>query len=263
MRTEEQQTLQATLGREASLLDQFLMEIDATEQHCIYLVSCLKGRFLFVDDMFDKITGYAAKELLTSGLDFWVPLIHPEDRPVVMDKIIQGHKAMANNSFAGAALKPMQLEYKFRRADGEWVWLQESKWIVPGENSKDLILGALLDVTARCQEDEEKLRRLNQESEKCNKLLKVALDFRESQKEEGTRAHASDHPVKPEALKHLTKREKEILQLVGEGLSTKQIAGKLFISINTVETHRRHLLEKLGVKNSMELIKKASKGFWL
>jgi two-component system response regulator NreC len=61
----------------------------------------------------------------------------------------------------------------------------------------------------------------------------------------------------------LTKREKQILQLIGEGLSTKMIAEKCNISINTVETHRRHLLEKLNVKNSMQLIKEASKVFWL
>ena len=60
-----------------------------------------------------------------------------------------------------------------------------------------------------------------------------------------------------------TKREKEVLHLIGEGYSTKQIADKLNISINTVETHRRHLLEKIQVKNSMELIKQTSNAHWL
>jgi two-component system response regulator NreC len=55
----------------------------------------------------------------------------------------------------------------------------------------------------------------------------------------------------------------EILRLIGQGLSTKLIADKCCISINTVETHRRHLLEKLQVKNSMELIKEASRRYSL
>ena len=61
----------------------------------------------------------------------------------------------------------------------------------------------------------------------------------------------------------LTSREKQILQMISDGLSTKMIADKCFISVHTVETHRKHLLEKLDVRNSMELIKKASKYFWL
>ncbi|MDI3567800.1 response regulator transcription factor, partial [Bradyrhizobium sp. Arg816] len=57
----------------------------------------------------------------------------------------------------------------------------------------------------------------------------------------------------------LTKREKEVLKCIGEGFSSKQISDKLFISNNTVETHRRHLLEKLKVKNSAELISRTAR----
>src|SRR5678815_2349639 len=60
----------------------------------------------------------------------------------------------------------------------------------------------------------------------------------------------------------LTDREKQVLKLIAEGFSTKMIASQLKITVNTVETHRRHLLEKLDEKNSMELIKKAFKLFW-
>ena len=61
----------------------------------------------------------------------------------------------------------------------------------------------------------------------------------------------------------LTSREKQVLQMISDGLSTKMIADQCFISVHTVETHRKHLLEKLDVRNSMELIKKASKYFRL
>ncbi len=55
----------------------------------------------------------------------------------------------------------------------------------------------------------------------------------------------------------LTKREKEVLVLIANGNSTPQIADKLFIAPSTVETHRRNLIDKLGVANSKELIKYA------
>lgn len=55
----------------------------------------------------------------------------------------------------------------------------------------------------------------------------------------------------------LTERELEILKAICDGLSTKEIANKYFISIKTVETHRSKLFDKLDVRNVNELIKKA------
>jgi DNA-binding NarL/FixJ family response regulator len=53
----------------------------------------------------------------------------------------------------------------------------------------------------------------------------------------------------------LTSREREVLQLTAEGLSGTEIAGRLFISSRTVETHRANLMRKLGVRNQKELIR--------
>ena len=59
----------------------------------------------------------------------------------------------------------------------------------------------------------------------------------------------------------LTAREIEVLQLIAQEFSNPEIAKKLFISIRTVDTHRRNLLEKLGLKNTAGLVKYAiSKG---
>jgi len=49
------------------------------------------------------------------------------------------------------------------------------------------------------------------------------------------------------------------LQLIAEGLTNAEIAEKLFISIPTVNTHRKSILEKLDVKNTATLIGKALK----
>jgi two-component system, NarL family, response regulator NreC len=55
----------------------------------------------------------------------------------------------------------------------------------------------------------------------------------------------------------LTPRETEVLQLVAEGHGTKAVAARLHISIKTVETHRRQIMEKLGIYTVPELTKYA------
>ncbi len=57
----------------------------------------------------------------------------------------------------------------------------------------------------------------------------------------------------------ISSREKEVLHLIGEGYSSKQIADMLFISNHTAISHRKNLIEKFQVKNTAQLIKKASK----
>ena len=55
----------------------------------------------------------------------------------------------------------------------------------------------------------------------------------------------------------LSAREREVLQLIAEGWSTKQIASHLYVSIKTIETHRRQIMKKLDLHNIADLTKYA------
>ena len=83
-------------------------------------------------------------------------------------------------------------------------------------------------------------------SEKINEFIKRQKDF----------------PLKEESIsrrENLTARQKEVLKLIAEGNSTKEIAEKLFISVKTVETHRAQLMKKLGIYDIAGLVKYAIK----
>src|SRR5262249_2343245 len=69
------------------------------------------------------------------------------------------------------------------------------------------------------------------------------------------RAEGAGVPADP--YETLTAREREVLQLTAEGHSGAAIAGRLFISPRTVETHRANLMRKLGLRNQKELIRYA------
>jgi len=55
----------------------------------------------------------------------------------------------------------------------------------------------------------------------------------------------------------VTTREREVLDLISQGFSTKEIAGRLFISEETVKSHRHHLFNKFSARNSPHLVQKA------
>lgn len=60
-----------------------------------------------------------------------------------------------------------------------------------------------------------------------------------------------------------TRREREVLKEIIEGSTTKEIAKKLFISIYTVNAHRRNIMEKAEINTPVELIRKSLKEGWI
>jgi DNA-binding NarL/FixJ family response regulator len=77
----------------------------------------------------------------------------------------------------------------------------------------------------------------------------VVEEYRKRKRKEG--------PEEPgEAL---TPRETEVLQLIAEGLSTKEIAAKLGLAVNTVRVHRSNLMSKLGLHKAQDLVRYAIK----
>jgi DNA-binding NarL/FixJ family response regulator len=55
----------------------------------------------------------------------------------------------------------------------------------------------------------------------------------------------------------LSAREREIVQLLAEGMTNKEVAGHLNISVKTVETHRSHIMQKLSLNSLSDLVRYA------
>lgn len=65
--------------------------------------------------------------------------------------------------------------------------------------------------------------------------------------------------VEQEQSVNVTAREQEILKLIAEGMTSQEIANKLYISVRTVDTHRANLMQKLKLKNTAALVRYAFK----
>ena len=72
-----------------------------------------------------------------------------------------------------------------------------------------------------------------------------------------TQAYAAGLPQREDAEANLTPRQREVLQLLAEGRSAREIAEILCISPRTVEFHKYRMMEELGIKSSSELVRYA------
>jgi DNA-binding NarL/FixJ family response regulator len=73
------------------------------------------------------------------------------------------------------------------------------------------------------------------------------------------RRYAADvEPVPPEPIDRLSNRELQVLQMVGRGLSTREVAGVLNLGVKTVESHRQRIKLKLGLGTGAQLVRYAA-----
>lgn len=168
-----------------------------------------------------KYYGYTDQDLKMLGFELYKDLVHPEHFTDV-------HSTMTffNEDPNGVFLKP----YKVKVHDHTWRWTYSvSKALDFSDNGEpNLILSLVFDIDSLL------------EQAYFNKHQPISLQFKESN---------------TELYNKLTHREIEILKLIGEGMSSKEIAKQTNISQKTVETHRGNIRFKLNATNSAELVK--------
>ena len=97
------------------------------------------------------------------------------------------------------------------------------------------------------EEENEALAEVNRQVEEKNKALQARI-------EEVMQKLENEKEDLPEHMEQLTKREMEVLLSLGLGLTDKEIAERLFISIATVRTHNRKIFEKLHIRSRSEAV---------
>lgn len=99
----------------------------------------------------------------------------------------------------------------------------------------------------------------NANKEELSKAVREASFGRKYFNSEISQLMVGNMSLEGDDPQQLSERELQVLQLVSDGKTTKEIADELYVSSRTVETHRVNMMKKLGVQNTAELIKKAVK----
>jgi PAS domain S-box-containing protein len=188
----------------------------------------------YYDERYCAMLGYQIDELEPT-MEAWQNLIHPDDR-VAVNEAIRAHLAGETRVY--------EIEHRLHHKDGHWIWgLARGKLTYNDQGEPIRATGTLQDITDRKRVTTEGASLLH----KIEELLS-SLNRPDS---------AQEAPVPHFEPVTLTARQREVLILVAEGLTANEIAERLHISPETVVSHRRMLMRRLGVKNKTDLIRYA------
>jgi DNA-binding CsgD family transcriptional regulator len=207
-----------------------------------YIVNYAKSEYLMMTDGFRIASGYHSEEALESGLDMLFFIYNNDDMNVYNEHIFG-----FNSNFIKEQPKEIHNELIFTytfRINGKnrksVSLMQRGGYITSKETGLPLYsIGMVVDVSPV----------------KTDTIMRHNIErvVYENGKRELLPLY-NNHFYPEQEDKLLTKQEKQILNHIADGLSSKQIASKLFLSEHTVVNHRKNMLSKTNAKNIPELV---------
>jgi|GEM_PF-1116589 len=206
-----------------------------------FIVNNSTSMYEYYSENVSSLLGYPAQDFFKGGISFGMSLIDAEHIEIVGAFLIPSVFEQIKKHAEKKELHKIKLSFdlKMKRKDGVSIWVKEIMTILEvDENGGPLLsLFHISDIT----------------SSKKDELINLYVERIDENGQHCTIHHES-HAVKKIFLSFLTEREEQILSLICKGFSSKEIADRLYISIHTVHTHRKNMLEKTECKNSSELI---------
>ena len=233
-----------------SICSELLDSFHVSERTVAAITCCgTKTGTAFLSDNFTRVFGYPRKLFIEGDLQFLIKHMHPDDLPAFVD--FAERSTLDATPWNEAKHRAVHEHYsRIKDAGGQWMWIKQKVIIlsVTPDRHIDTVLLLFDDCTAAKQAEVNRHVSQIEKSRNKSKLLDLLapVSSARTKREQGLPA--------PDGADLLTLREKEILQLVSQGYSSKEIAAKLFISKHTVESHRKNILRKLHVKNAPQMV---------
>lgn len=213
-----------------------------------FLLDYTSRKYLYIDNGFFSVHGYSTEWFYEAGLEQYLARYHPLDFDVNNTRIFPDNiafiKAVPLTRYADYIFS---YNYRIKNSEGTYFTvLQRSSYIpgsLPGEPAG--AIGVAFDI-----------------SHFKNDLSIIHTIEEVIQTEDGVvrrTVFKKVHPVSDENVASLSNREVEVLRLMADGISSKQIAAQLHLSAYTIHNHRKNMLAKTGCKSPAELINFAMK----
>ena len=201
-----------------------------------------KKGFVFVHKSCKSVTGFSSKYFTDAGLESFLEKIHEDDFEKINGEIfLENFKVLQE-------INPQEMynyifshSYRLKNKEGKYsTILQRFSYLLSPQNKPLGAIGYLTDITM-CSNGRQMVHRIEHVNKGQTQNSKEII-------------HEQHFYHDPED-KMISKREMEVLKWISEGLSSKQVAAKLMISVNTVNNHRKKMLQKTSCTNTPSLLR--------
>lgn len=230
-------------GPEADALPELLQTHRALTEvldlgpHLCWVLDVRTGGYCFMSSHAGPLFGESPRRFTEGGLAYTNGLLHPDDARGTWQLMQAVWKFLLARPAGQRAAYGFSCDYRIRRADGMYLRLLEQNQVLQTDRHGNVthLLGTGTDITHW------------KESATLVASVTSAAD--------GTHlvCTSDDQVLKP--LARISKREKEVMQLIANGYTSKQIADRLYLSLHTVNTHRRNISGKTHYRNPGDLIR--------
>lgn len=200
-----------------------------------------KLSYLQLQGAFEKILGYAPQQVLDGGVEFLYTILHPEDREKVAALSVYFHDFVHSQPVEKRKMIKTNLNFRMKAANGYYVRLLEQV-IVIDLDANGLIAYTLkhfTDISHLPYTDDVTLSFVDESATGDQLPYTVVV--------ERSQAKSPKRQV-------FTLRELEILGLIAKGITSKEIADRLYLSLDTVKNHRKNMIRKAGCRNIAEVL---------
>lgn len=214
----------------------YIEYLSKVNNSCVF-VSLLHIKYLFISPNFKNVLRLSFNGEADFEGDLLEECIHPDDLSILLSLQKRTFDYVFKLPHKGQCDYKHIFEFRALGISGEYIRIICQYQMLESEELENPLLLGVVDISP-------------------DQDLKAPIKFRLINFKTGDIVNI---PIIDNPDISLTKREKEILRLVNEGMMSKEISDKLFISIHTVNRHRQNILEKMNVENLSEAISYARK----
>jgi len=237
-------------GEVKSFIDHFLLSpqfqrLQVFSNQSIRILDTSSMKYLYISESNKELTGYTVKEIEKGGLLFAYKLTHLIDIFRLAKATLKVKAALKKLSNDAKMRARFSFDIRFTCKDGTVKKVLQNCHILKLNQKEEplVLLFASTDITAY----------------KSDTYMNYSLSVYEA--DTGFVTILKDSIAEESCP--LSARELEVLNQTASGLSAKEIADKLVLSLETVKTHRRNMLQKVNAKNTVEMVRIAIAKNWI
>lgn len=219
-----------------------LLNIFHAGDYFYYVFNMYTTEFDVISENICEVLGYKPEEVTVA---LFLEILHPDDRAYFLkfeQKVVDFFKALPHER---SKYYKVQYDIRLRKKDGKYIRiLHQAVQVDYDENNYYRTLSLDTDIT-----------HIKTEGTPCFSI--IGLDG------EPSYYNIQETKTFTKSFDLFTRREREILKCIVEGKNSKTIAAELFISLNTVNNHRKNILNKAEVHTPLELLSKSIKEGWI